>query len=76
MANSEGRVKKDSVAGNHVDVGVAFLTERPNLPRRGDVINEESDPAAASCTLDVHAQDFVLLSEKGGINPQTASRPF
>ena len=76
MANSEGRVKKDSVAGNHVDVGVAFLTERPNLPRRGDVINEESDPAAASCTLDVHAQDFVLLSEKGGINPQTASRHF
>ena len=76
MANSEGRVKKDSVAGNHVDVGVAFLAERPNLPRRGDVINEESDPAAASCTLDVHAQDFVLLSEKGGINPQTASRPL
>jgi len=55
MANSEGRVKKDSVAGNHVDVGVAFLAERPNLPRRGDVINDESDPAAASCTLDVHA---------------------
>jgi len=56
---------KDSLPRNHIDVCPAFLTERPNLTSARHIVNEESDSATASRTLDSHVKNFVLLPKKG-----------
>jgi hypothetical protein len=59
---------KDSPSRNHIDVCAAFLTERPNLTSGRHIVNEESDNATASRTLDAHVKNSVLLPEKSRID--------
>jgi hypothetical protein len=57
-----------SISRNHIDIRATLLAERPDLTSPRHVVNEESNNATTSRTLNVHVENSILLTEKSRVD--------